>query len=190
MLFQHSKFLFYLVMKWLLIPFQVLVSMSWFSTSHFHLLTGILALTRQWKNVLYMPQISHFNFKVRKHRPYTVSFAVPGSDKLSEDGENLDDVSIAPDDDRVSLIEEGSLHKVEFRPSPKKGAGRTRYGDAAADSGHAGISRVSSVGSGTHKPIHRQVRVVDKPLLYFYEYWFEKSLLKILLKLKFFFVFY
>ncbi|KAL3880212.1 hypothetical protein ACJMK2_032469 [Sinanodonta woodiana] len=36
---------------------------------------GILALTRQWKNVLYMPHLTQYSFKMRKHRPYSVKFA-------------------------------------------------------------------------------------------------------------------
>ena len=43
---------------------------------------GLLALTRQWKNVLYMPIIDT-SFKNRKRvHPYTVTFAIPNDDSM------------------------------------------------------------------------------------------------------------
>ena len=70
---------------------------------------GILALTRQWKNVLYMPQLSKLNFKSRKHRPYTVTFKLPASDD-EDDGMsvNMDVV-----DERASLIDVNSMRETE-----------------------------------------------------------------------------
>ncbi|XP_062586140.1 bridge-like lipid transfer protein family member 1 isoform X2 [Saccostrea cucullata] len=83
---------------------------------------GILALTRQWKNLLYMPQMSKINFKDRKSvRPYTVKFALPenGDDddmrvELESTTEQMDTV-----DERASLLlsEERSVHHSTSIPS-------------------------------------------------------------------------
>ncbi|XP_056013431.1 bridge-like lipid transfer protein family member 1 isoform X4 [Ostrea edulis] len=82
---------------------------------------GILALTRQWKNLLYMPQ-TNISFKDRRSmRPYTVKFAMP------ENG-NEDEMPIERDsttelletvDERVSLLlsEERSVHQSTSIPS-------------------------------------------------------------------------
>lgn len=78
---------------------------------------GILALTRQWKNVLYMPQLSEMDFKSQKTvRPYTVKFALPLSDEFYDDEEDDDNVSeenFDVVDERVSLLtgDDGSIHK-------------------------------------------------------------------------------
>ncbi|KAL5011394.1 hypothetical protein ScPMuIL_009945, partial [Solemya velum] len=73
---------------------------------------GILALTRQWKNVLYMPQLSEMNFKSRKSvRPYTVSFALPVEPCDHDDGEGtVEHFDVV--DEKTSLLqaEGGSLH--------------------------------------------------------------------------------
>ncbi|XP_052791422.1 bridge-like lipid transfer protein family member 1 isoform X3 [Mya arenaria] len=110
---------------------------------------GILALTRQWKNVLYMPQISHFNFKTKKHRPYTVSFAMPGGDKSFDEGDLDDDLSVQFDDDQVSLLEEESLKKAGSQGSLHKlrAGARLRYGDASKDPGPSvAMSKASATG--------------------------------------------
>ncbi|XP_076117611.1 bridge-like lipid transfer protein family member 1 isoform X3 [Mytilus galloprovincialis] len=79
---------------------------------------GILALTRQWKNVLYMPQLSEMDFKSQKTvRPYTVKFALPlGDDENSDDdecGDNMSEENFDVVDERVSLLtgDDGSIHK-------------------------------------------------------------------------------
>ena len=78
---------------------------------------GILALTRQWKNVLYMPQLSKFNFKSRRHRPYTVSLKLPASDYEDDDDATSVNLDV---DDRVSLLEGASLHEAESSYSLNK----------------------------------------------------------------------
>ena len=45
------------------------------------ILQGLLALTRQWKNVLYMPVETSFKSK-KKVQPYTVTFAIPKEDSV------------------------------------------------------------------------------------------------------------
>ena len=42
---------------------------------------GLLALTRQWKNVLYMPIIDT-SFKRKRVHPYTVTFAIPSDESI------------------------------------------------------------------------------------------------------------
>ena len=94
---------------------------------------GILALTRQWKNVLYMPQLSQFsNFKTKKHRPYTVSVHVAPDENQDDDGAsvNMDVV-----DERASLLDGGSINGETISmisghgvPDPKKKpGGDSRY---------------------------------------------------------------
>lgn len=83
---------------------------------------GILALTRQWKNVLYMPQLSKFNFKNRKHRPYTISLRPP---EVEFEDDDDDDASVNMDiiDEKASLIDgpsvkEESVYSVSKPLSP------------------------------------------------------------------------
>ncbi|XP_064637366.1 bridge-like lipid transfer protein family member 1 isoform X3 [Lineus longissimus] len=75
---------------------------------------GILALTRQWKNILYMPILAEANFKSRRTLgPYTVTFAVPecGSvDDLAADPEYAAD-NFVDDDEHTSLL----LENLQFR---------------------------------------------------------------------------
>lgn len=135
---------------------------------------GILALTRQWKNVLYMPQISQMNFKSRKHRPYTVSFAVPSSENEYEDDANVYDddgnVSVHLEDEKSSLIDEDVFRKKtgstsnlarkhirsgsqsSLRTSPQ------RYGDASREPApNINISRTSSWSGVPHARKTHQV---------------------------------
>ncbi|XP_053399583.1 bridge-like lipid transfer protein family member 1 isoform X2 [Mercenaria mercenaria] len=140
---------------------------------------GILALTRQWKNVLYMPQISQFNFKSRKHRPYTVSFAVPPSE--SEEEMEFDDegnVQIHLEDENVSLIDEDvnakktgsnvSLGKRQVRsgsqPSLRQSSPQ-RYGDASKEPvPNLNISRTSSwSGAQQTRKAHQAHRTFESP---------------------------
>lgn len=124
---------------------------------------GILALTRQWKNVLYMPhQLSQYNFKVKKQRPCTVSFAVPTSSSANFDyDDDNDNDSLDLDDDKVSLIEGGAEYKKSgSQLSLNKAKSSTqRFGDANRDPvSNTNMSRASSL-SGTHrqKKLHPQV---------------------------------
>ena len=73
---------------------------------------GILALTRQWKNVLYMPQLSKINFKTQKHRPYTVTFKVPTNDTDDDEGASVN-MNMDLIDDRVSLLDGASYRDAD-----------------------------------------------------------------------------
>lgn len=82
---------------------------------------GILALTRQWKNLLYMPQ-TKMSFKDRKSmRPYTVKFAAPENGEDHEISFDLDSNTELLDtvDERASLLlsEERSVHQSASIPS-------------------------------------------------------------------------
>lgn len=81
---------------------------------------GILALTRQWKNLLYMPQ-TKMSFKDRKSvRPYTVKFAVPENGVDIEDPDTCSNVDLLDTvDERASLLvsEERSVHQSTSIPS-------------------------------------------------------------------------
>ncbi|XP_035828649.1 transmembrane protein KIAA1109 homolog isoform X2 [Aplysia californica] len=77
---------------------------------------GILALMRQWKNVLYMPNLSEINFKSRRSiRPYNVSFALPQqeAEEVEVVGEEAEDIIIDQFDvvdERMSLLQaEGGI---------------------------------------------------------------------------------
>lgn len=96
---------------------------------------GILALTRQWKNTLYMPQISHMNFKTRNRTPYTVSLAAPHPDRdnygdnednevdaddhSEDEDEHCKGVPINPGDEAL-LIDERTEQKFESAGSLNK----------------------------------------------------------------------
>ena len=96
---------------------------------------GILALTRQWKNILYMPHLSQYSFKARKQRPYTVSFEVQETEPnfMEDDAASVDIVdenASLIDDDAVSYRKSDSivsLHKL------KPYASGTKAADAAQD---------------------------------------------------------
>lgn len=106
---------------------------------------GILALTRQWKNILYMPQLSQYNFKTKKHRPYTVSFATPDDTGIGGDDINDDLVSVDLrfEDEKASLFDEDL-----DRSAPPH-----RYGDAAQESlPNVEVTRASSAASGYGRP--------------------------------------
>ena len=105
---------------------------------------GILALTRQWKNVLYMPQLSSkFNFKSRRHRPYTVSLKLPTSDY--EDDDDATSVNLDVVDERASLIDGASVREAESIYSLNK----------PKSPSHAEISSMVS-GPGAAKPQKKQ----------------------------------
>lgn len=80
---------------------------------------GILALTRQWKTVLYMPHLADMHFKSKKvSKPYTVTFPV----MEAADNFNLEDAEIEHFDivdERTSLLqaEGGSIHQSLSMPS-------------------------------------------------------------------------
>lgn len=132
---------------------------------------GILALTRQWKNTLYMPhQLSQYNFKVKKQRPYTVSFAVQGSnsenieddDDDDDDHDNDNDDDDEFDDDKISLLEDGAQNKRTGSQQSlnKKRSSGQRIGDASREPvPNVNISRASSM-SGTHKNKRHQVGLI------------------------------
>ncbi|KAH3829887.1 hypothetical protein DPMN_103118, partial [Dreissena polymorpha] len=130
---------------------------------------GILALTRGWKNVLYMPQISKINFKVRKQRPCTVSFAEPDSERLNLENfeDEADDVSLQLDDDKMSLIDEvDGPKKAGSHPSlSRMQSGSQQIDDAARDPvPNVAVSGASSV-SGAQKPRRGQyARIFESPV--------------------------
>ena len=78
---------------------------------------------RQWKNVLYMPNLAEINFKTKKTvRPYNVTFSLPESESM--DALCLDDEEGMVDnfdvvDERMSLLqaEGGAFLKTPSNPS-------------------------------------------------------------------------
>ncbi|GFS00731.1 hypothetical protein ElyMa_001078900 [Elysia marginata] len=72
---------------------------------------GILALMRQWKNVLYMPNLNQVNFKSRRSiRPYNVKFALPKEGNTYETGASEEPEEAVVDqfdvvDERMSLLQ-------------------------------------------------------------------------------------
>ena len=95
---------------------------------------GLLALTRQWKNSLYMPTLADNNFKNKKKAPqYTVTFKIPQEESI-EDFKTLDDGDITLDnfevvDEKTSLLraEGGSMiglvpDSIHSYPAPQEAA--------------------------------------------------------------------
>ncbi|CAL1545950.1 unnamed protein product, partial [Lymnaea stagnalis] len=84
---------------------------------------GILALMRQWKNVLYMPNLGELNFKSRRSiRPYNVSFSLPKNETIDEIVEDNEDIIIDQFDvvdEKMSLLqaEGGMTHRSGSVPS-------------------------------------------------------------------------
>ncbi|KAK3599977.1 hypothetical protein CHS0354_012630 [Potamilus streckersoni] len=86
---------------------------------------GILALTRQWKNVLYMPHLPQYSFNMHKHRPYSVTYA---RTPIYNDDEDEDERKIV--DENTYLLDETyvkealsmqSLHsKLEELENPRE----------------------------------------------------------------------
>ncbi|XP_036364401.1 transmembrane protein KIAA1109 homolog isoform X4 [Octopus sinensis] len=84
---------------------------------------GILALTRQWKTVLYMPHLADMHLKSKKAaKPYTVAFTLPVMD--ASNNFNMDDTEMPIEhfdivDERTSLLlaEGGSIHQSLSMPS-------------------------------------------------------------------------
>ncbi len=78
---------------------------------------GLLALTRQWKNILYMPVLADQSFKSKKKPQFTVTFAIPKEDSVDnfpmgiEDELTLDNFEV---DEETSLLKaEESMHRAE-----------------------------------------------------------------------------
>ncbi|XP_074650444.1 bridge-like lipid transfer protein family member 1 [Tubulanus polymorphus] len=82
---------------------------------------GIMALTRQWKNVLYMP--TQGNFKAKRGLGYTVHFAIPDGDSGEEDDNVSDNFEVI--DEKASLIHmkelplSSSMHSLTEPPAPR-----------------------------------------------------------------------
>ena len=113
---------------------------------------GILALTRQWKNVLYMPQLSSkFNFKSRRHRPYTVSLKLPTSDYEDDDDATSVNLDV---DDRASLLDGASLREAESTYSLNK----------PKSPSHAEISSMDRVGKPQKKQSDSRFLQIQKAL--------------------------
>ena len=66
---------------------------------------GLLALTRQWKNVLYLPLLADNHFRSSEKLPYTLTFAIPpdAATDLAKD-ETLADSDPALIDDGVETL--------------------------------------------------------------------------------------
>ena len=116
---------------------------------------GVLALMRQWKNVLYMPNLSEINFKTKKAmRPYNVTFSLPESesmDALCMDDEEgtVDNFDIV--DERMSLLqaEGGAFHKTTSSPSL---ASKGKQSHSTASKGdNLGVDRLSVNSSVSFK---------------------------------------
>ena len=58
------------------------------------ILSGLLALTRQWKNVLYMPILADSGFKNKRKVPYTVTFAIPKNESMDNYQEEDGDITM------------------------------------------------------------------------------------------------
>lgn len=76
---------------------------------------GIVALSRQWKNILYMPLLVEQNMKLRKNaRPFGVSFTLPISElshSFQEEGERtqLDECEVTDETTNLLMAEGGSV---------------------------------------------------------------------------------
>lgn len=111
---------------------------------------GILALTRQWKNVLYMPYMSDIHFKSKKSvRPYNVTFSIPkpeSSENLcTDDGEGtIEQFDVV--DEKTSLLqaEGGLVMKSTSNPSLISRGGPSSSAAGRVDHGHDGVSTVST----------------------------------------------
>ncbi|XP_076446239.1 bridge-like lipid transfer protein family member 1 isoform X6 [Babylonia areolata] len=119
---------------------------------------GILALMRQWKNVLYMPNLAEINFKAKKNvRPYNVTFSLPESESM--DGLCLDDEDGTVDnfdvvDERMSLLqaEGGAFHKTPSNASLASKGKQSQSTVGKGDNvGVDGISVESSVSFRNRK---------------------------------------
>ena len=65
-------------------------------------------MTRQWKNILYMPILAENNFKSKKKvTPYTVTFAIPQE-------ESIDNFQTAMDDEQSLLDNNFEVLKLSF----------------------------------------------------------------------------
>ena len=83
---------------------------------------GLLALTRQWKNVLYLPHFTDNDFRSAEKLPYTLTFAIPhdAAVDVTKDDATLDADAIVADDggdtisDSYEVVDENmSLLKAE-----------------------------------------------------------------------------
>ncbi|XP_041357043.1 transmembrane protein KIAA1109-like isoform X2 [Gigantopelta aegis] len=120
---------------------------------------GILALTRQWKNVLYMPNLSNLNFKAKKVRPCNVTFSLPES--VSVENVMMDESECLTEhydvvDEKTSLLqaEGGQITKstsslASHGPQPMSTTGKMEGPDQ--------ISTASSLSLGPKK-LFAQVR--------------------------------
>ena len=113
---------------------------------------GVLALMRQWKNVLYMPNLAEINFKTKKTvRPYNVTFSLPESESmdalcLDDEEGTVDNFDIV--DERMSLLqaEGGAFHKTPSNPSlASKGRQSLSTAGKGDNAGVDGLSIGSSV---------------------------------------------
>lgn len=126
---------------------------------------GILALMRQWKNVLYMPNLAEINFKTKKTvRPCNVTFMLPESESLDvlclddEEG-TVDNFDIV--DERMSLLqaEGGAFYKTASNPSL---ASKGRQSQSTAGRGdNVGVDG-GSIGSSTSFKPKRFGTLLDK----------------------------
>lgn len=110
---------------------------------------GILALTRQWKNVLYMPNLTEMDFKSQKSvNPYRVTFAVPmdSRENLSEEEINhIEQFDVVDEHTSLLMAEGGSVHPSASVTS-LLGKTTNKHGTDFADA----VSNVSGQSSNRH----------------------------------------
>ncbi|KAF8784884.1 Transmembrane protein KIAA1109 like protein [Argiope bruennichi] len=125
---------------------------------------GLIALSRQWKNVLYMPFLVEQNIRFRKNmRPLNLSFSAPKIDAmLSNNEENdklsLDECEVTDETTNLLIAEGGSLTVAQGQkvvPSqgtpPIKSYSSPDTGSRSSSSQQEITEEAVSSGSGPHK---------------------------------------
>lgn len=125
---------------------------------------GLIALSRQWKNVLYMPFLVEQNIRFRKNmRPLNLSFSAPKIDAMlssNEDGDKLsfDECEVTDETTNLLIAEGGSLTVGQGQkavPSqstpPIKLYSSPETGSRSSSSGQEVTEEAVSSGSGPSK---------------------------------------
>ncbi|GFO25616.1 fragile site-associated protein, partial [Plakobranchus ocellatus] len=138
---------------------------------------GILALMRQWKNVLYMPNLSQVNFKSRRSiRPYNVKFVLPKEENQEEIGVGEEQEEVIVDqfdvvDERMSLLQaeggitqrSGSVPSIGSKRLSVSTQGKTENDFASAES-YSVSAKPRKLSSLFRSKIRGQGAVSDSPL--------------------------
>ncbi|XP_055893241.1 bridge-like lipid transfer protein family member 1 isoform X2 [Biomphalaria glabrata] len=138
---------------------------------------GILALMRQWKNVLYMPNLGEINFKSRKNlRPYNVSFALPKSEKDEEVGEEeemtFDQFDVVDEKTSLLLAEGGITQRSGSFQSVNSKSRQSLSTQGKMDKTDGGDTSIDSVAAaGKHRVLgifrpRKGITTTDSPVDY------------------------